>query len=158
MTTEELESIRSRYADLFGSEGVDKEKIADIERRLNLKLPDEFVRISEFYSGGLLGGVSHHAIDVEGPANNIVEETMRLRDTAELPHDMVVLAEPPESLIVLQASGASGRAASVMWVSHFDIARLSNPKTLREPQIWPDYYHFFSYLVDLEEDERSEML
>ena len=157
MTTEDFERIRARYVNLFGSEGVDKEKNADIERLLGLKLPDELVRISEFYGGGLLGGISHHAIDARGPASNIVEETIRLRDTADLPHDMIVLAEPPESLIVLQAPRASGSAATTIWLSHFDVARLSAPNTLRDPQIWPSYYDFFSYLLDLEAEERSGM-
>lgn len=143
--------LRQRYVACFGEEPAPVGAIAALESSLDVELPRDLREIAEFYSGGLLGGVSHNAF-VVGAAENIVEETIRLRAVAVLPHRYLVLAEPAESLIVLDtASGA------VVWCDNFDAARLNNVNTmLGAPDLWPSYAAFFEHLLDEEAAERAE--
>src|SRR5262249_1310871 len=156
MTANELESIRQRYLRLFGSEGVRDGECEAIETTLGLWLPEDLKRISTFYSGGLLGGVSHHAIATRGPATNVVEETIRLRDAVSLPQEFMVLAEPPDSLIVIRTAATPQVDASVIWCSAFDVVRLVHIESPTKPDVWPSYYAFFRHLIEQEEEERQE--
>jgi hypothetical protein len=153
VTPAELAAIRRRYEGVFGPEGVEPAECDAIEAALGIRLPDDLRSIASFYSGGLLGGISHHAIASHGPPDNVVDETLRLREAAGLPRDLIVLAEPPGGLIVLNA----GSASAVVWCSDFDVPRLSDLTSLTKPDIWRDYYSFFRHLLELEEEERREI-
>ena len=119
---------------------------------MSLKLSQGFREIALFFRGGFLGGKSHHAIANGGPANNIVEETLRLRNAIGLPARFVVIAEPSESLIVME-NGKDG--SRVIWCDAFDVKNLENPEKLRSPKIWPSYSEFFAFLLNEEERERQ---
>ncbi len=156
MTEEDLELARVRYVRLFGNEGAAPGDLDAIEDALSVKLPSDFRKIAAFYSGGLLGGISLNSIAPSGPATNVVEETTRLRAAVSLPHEFVVLAEPPDSLIVLRTTGEPARPATVIWCSAFDVARLDRIDSLTTPDIWADYYSFFVHLLGQEEADRGE--
>jgi hypothetical protein len=64
--------------------------------------------------------------------------TLRLRTSVGLPHEYVVLAEPAESLIVMD-SGSS----EVFWIDASDAKRLADPRLLRKPQVFQSYADFF---------------
>src|SRR5437016_575079 len=104
MTVDEL---RKKYTALFGEEPAAHGIVSGIEAALNITLPSDFKAIADFYRGGMLGGISHFAIACQGPAENIVEETLRLRSAITLPGQLVVIAEPPESLVVLDTAPKS---------------------------------------------------
>lgn len=53
--------------------------LKSVEISLGVKLSDDFNKISKFYSGGLLEGISHNEISSSGSATNIVDDTIRLR-------------------------------------------------------------------------------
>lgn len=154
MRPDELVRLRQRYERLFGSEGVEAGECDAIEKILELRLPKPLREIAGFYGGGLLGGVSHHAIARHGPADNIVDETLRLRGSVSLPGDLIVLAEPPAGLIVLQAE-SDLCAAPVIWCSTQDVAKLASREPPSDSESWPDYAAFFGYLLALEEDEQG---
>lgn len=149
--------LRSRYLALFGHEPVKPAALESIEGRLQVRLPSDFKEISSFYSGGILGGIAHYAIDNGGDCDNVVDETLRIRATAGIPHSMVIIAEPPESLIVLDTNSATNHPA-VIWCDAFDVGRLDHAASLSKPTIWPTYLDFFRYLLDCEEEERSKKL
>lgn len=155
MTPSDFADLRRRYERLFGAEGVDSKVCDAVESGLALKLPDDLRSIASFYGGGLLGGVSHHAIASRGPAENIVDETLRLRQTAALPRGFVVLAQPPNGLIVLRSEEMKGDAP-VIWCADYDVSRLTDLDSLTKPDIWPAYHAFFRHLLEIEEDERGE--
>jgi hypothetical protein len=67
---------------------------------------------------------------------------------------MVVLAEPPEGLIVLQTAEDERVRTRVVWCSEAAIGRLNEP--LVDADTWPDYFSFFQHLLTLEEEERGE--
>ncbi len=120
-----LVELRSRYIELFGEEPTNAGALDQIESQLNMRLPSDFHNIASFYSGGTVGGIRHHAIAAVGPATNLVTETIRLREQAGIPHSMLVLAEPPESLIVL-ATGHSNTQSAVIWLDSSDASNLGN--------------------------------
>lgn len=154
ITINNSNDLREQYRRLYGLEPVEEAAIPAIESVLNLKLPEDFKAISLWYRGGFLGGKSHHAISAKGPATNIVEETLRLRQTVALPHHFVVLAEPAAGLIVMSCDPT---APQILWCNDTDATRLGSLEQIRNPQIWPNYTAFFDYLLNEEEEERNEV-
>lgn len=150
-----IDDLRNRYVALFGVEPAEPGVTQELERALEVTLPDDFKRIASFYSGGMVGGISHHAIAVGGQATNILDETTRIKSTAGLPRSFLALAEPPESLILLDTAASEGTPA-VLWIDANDIAQLGVAQKLREPDMWASYADFFAFLLEREEQERAE--
>jgi hypothetical protein len=96
-----IEELKKWYINLFPVDGISREEINEIQKELNLRLPIDFCEISEFYSGGMLGDVSLFSFAHINSAENIIDETIRLRKTVALLHIYIVLAEPSESVVVL---------------------------------------------------------
>lgn len=152
MNKDDLTKMRRRYASFFGEEQTSEEAIAGLESSLGVVLPDDVKAISQFFRGDLLGGISHYSFDGSSPATNILNETSRLRSAVALPHRYVVLAEPDESLIVLDVE-----SGTVTWCDNFDVSRLDgNNKMLGKPKMWSTYAAFFGYMLDMEDDERRD--
>jgi len=147
-----INKLRERYVALYGNEPADGAMLVGIEKALGVSLPEDFREIARFFRGGFFGGKSHHAIANSGPANNIVEETVRLRKAIDLPTRFVVIAEPAESLMVMETGDGNSR---VIWCDAVDARNLTNIETLHNPQIWANYSTFFEYLVEEEEGERK---
>jgi len=147
MSTPDFAAMRQQYVELFGDEGVSATVVNEIERQLGVALPNDVKEISKFYGGGILGGISHHAFAI-GPADNVVQETLRLRDAIGLPHRYIVLAEPTDSLVVLDCE-ANGRAA-VIWCDAHELVKLPAIDSLAMPDIWPSYADFFAQLLGKE--------
>lgn len=144
-------TLRQRYAVLFGEEPVAVGELDAIEVALALVLPKDLKIIAQFYSGGFLGGKSHHALASGGPATNVVDETLRLRSAIDLPHRFAVLAEPPASLIVLDA-----HSGIVTWCAAHDVDQLSDVSWMSSvPDTWQSYADYFEFLLDEEERERG---
>lgn len=146
-----LQELNERYSNLYPSDGIDEGILNEIEDILKITLPKDFCQISDFYSGGLLGGISIFAVAHQGISPNIVEETLRLRNEINLPSRYVVLAEPPESLIVMDTE----KTPSVIWCDATDAERISNMSFITEPQTWDCYLEFFTKLLEDEEDEQA---
>jgi len=141
--------LKCRYDAIYGCEPVGEGVISKIEGELDLNLPRDFKEISLFYSGGFLGGVSHHEIACVGDATNIVQETLRLRGAIGLGHNFVVISEPSESLIVLNLAGSP----AVIWCDAVESKNLNSMDFVNQPGIWESYGDFFDYLITEEEDE-----
>ncbi|RJG37254.1 SMI1/KNR4 family protein [Motilimonas pumila] len=141
--------LKNRYDAIYGCEAVDERVVSNIEVQLGLTLPSDFKEISLFYSGGLLGGVSHHEIACIGDATNIVQETLTLRDAIGLQDNFIVIAEPSESLIVLNVAGNP----SVIWCDAVEAKNLNSMNFANQPETWESYSDFFDYLIVEEEDE-----
>lgn len=151
MDQDALTTFRQRHTAFFGERSLAEGSIADLELSLGVVLPDDVKAISQFFRGHLLGGVSHYSFDPRFASWNIAEETIRLRTAVNLPDWFVVLAEPDESLIVLDVD-----TRAVAWCSAFDVSRLDgSSKMLGATDIWPSYAAFFEYLLDMEDEERG---
>ncbi len=143
-----IEELRNRYVDLFGLEPTECSGLDLIETELGVELPEDFKNVMKFYSGGMLGGISHNSLAT------IMKETKRLRGAVGLPHSFVVLAEPPVSLIVLNTKRATNQV--VIWCDGVDVSRLGTRRQMHNPQTWESYAEFFRFLIDTEEQERRE--
>lgn len=141
--------LKDRYDAIYGCEAVGEGVISKIEAELDLTLPSDFKEIFLFYSGGFLGGVSHHETACVGDATNIVQETIRLRDVIGLGHNFVVIAEPSESLMVLNVAGKP----SVIWCDAVEVKNLNSMNFVKQPDTWESYGDFVEYLISEEEDE-----
>jgi hypothetical protein len=111
MSEVDFDNLRDRYASFFAEEPAPDGAIEAIESALDIVLPDDLKEIGKFYSGGMLGGISHVGIEPSG----IVAETLRLREAVNLPRRLLFLAEPSESLIVLDCEASTSDAPSVIW-------------------------------------------
>jgi len=147
----DINGLEVRYAKIHGGEGCQPDVLLSIEKLLGVKLPSDFVAIAKFYSGGLLGGISHHDVGIDGDATNIVRETFRLRQAVDLTPEFIVLAEPSESLIVLHICGEP----AVIWCDSVDAMNISLMAYENPPNYWFSYASFFSHLLDQEELERG---
>ncbi|WP_330961318.1 SMI1/KNR4 family protein [Photobacterium sp. 53610] len=145
----DINTIKNRYVSEFGEEPCETQDLYDIESALGVKLPDDFKKISSFYPGGLLGGVSHHAISTKGEATNIVQETLRIREAIGLDREYVVLAEPAESIIIMKTIGEP----AVLWCDAVEVKHINSKCFMNEPDTWNSYSAFFEYLLDEEEAE-----
>lgn len=145
----DINSLKHRYDAIYGGEPCDDGVVPNIESALGIKLPSDFKDISLFYSGGLLGGISHHEIACVSHATNIVKETVRLRESVGLGNGFVVIAEPSESLIVLNVEGKP----SVIWCDAVEVGNLNAKNFMSQPDTWESYGDFFEHLLEEEEDE-----
>ncbi|EPM54080.1 hypothetical protein A264_08416 [Pseudomonas syringae pv. actinidiae ICMP 19071] len=139
--------LKEKYKLHYDLESGSKEAIESLEKKLGIKLPLDFKKIAMFYNGGLLGGISHHAISSETNPLNIVDETLRLRKAINLAAEFIVLAEPSESVIVLDTSSFP----AVVWCDAIDAENLNTKKFSTQPDYWESYASFFSYLLEREE-------
>jgi len=149
---EKLKELEARYTALYPSEPTDPRILSGIEKTLEVELPEDFKAVARFYRGGFLGGKSHHAMALGGPATNVVQETERLRQSISLPRHFIVLAEPAAGLIVMDTRKDG---SEVIWCDATDAVNLAMPEKLRNPQIWNSYSNFFEYLLEEEEAERQ---
>lgn len=143
----DISSLKRRYTNAYGCEACPVGTINSIERELGVKLPEDFIEIATFYSGGLLGGMSHHEIANIGVASTVVQETLRLRTAIGLNASFVVLAEPAGSLVVLSVLGEP----AVIWCDATDAININSMSFENEADYWDCYARFFSYLLDREQ-------
>lgn len=147
---ENLERLKERYLKLYPSDGVDKEVLSKTENILKVSLPRDFCEIASFYSGGYLGGISNHSFSDADGSTNIIEETIRLRNTINLPLKFIVLAEPTESLIVMDTKDTP----SIIWCDAVEASRLGSKSFVSKPDEWSSYMEYFSQLLEDEEEEQ----
>ncbi|MCQ3032290.1 SMI1/KNR4 family protein [Pseudomonas syringae] len=144
-----INHLKERYLSFYEADTSSAEDIRGVENSLSVRLPDDFKEIATFYTGGSLGGISHHAMFSATNPLNIVSETLRLRKSINLSMEYIVLAEPAESLIVMNVS----KPPAVMWCDANDVEHLGTNKLSTPPDCWENYASFFSYLLDREASE-----
>lgn len=145
-----IPSIRERYDLLFTDDVIAPQAVARIEQQLQLQLPDDFKEIASFYNGGLIGGISIFSYNDHHP--NLIEETLRLRKDIQLPHSFLFLAEPAESMIVLDTA----QTPAVIWCDSIDIHQLHDRSFQIAPDTWNTFSDFFEYLLTQEEEEQEQ--
>lgn len=130
-------------------DGASDEEINELASSLQVELSSDFRRISSVFPGGELGSVSNYEVSCADPAFSIVGETLRLRTVVGLPHNYVVLAEPPESLIVMDTASN----CSVLWLDAVEVHKLTTFEPLTNPDFWDSYLSYFEGLLDIESDD-----
>lgn len=145
---ENLEELKERYLNLQPSDGVDNVVLLEIERELNVNLPKDFCAIASFYSGGYLGGISNYSFSSNYGSTNIIQETIRLRNVISLPLRYVVLAEPSESLIVMDTQNVP----SIIWCDAVEVRKLNDKSFISKADEWNNYAEYFAQLIEDEEE------
>jgi hypothetical protein len=135
----DVTEFRNKYVELYGAEPCSSGTLVEIETLLCLKLPEDFKNIAEFYSGGLLGGISHHEIASSSDATNIVEETLRIRKATGLRKNLVILAEPPGSIIAFDVCDKP----AIIWCDAVEVENLNSMEFINAPDTWDSYSEFF---------------
>lgn len=118
-------------------------------RNEQLQLPEDFKEIALFYSGELIGGLSLFSYDKDTP--NIIEETLRLRQEIQFPQAFLFLAEPAESIIVLDTVNTP----CIIWCDSIDVHQLHDRSFQSAPDTWNTFSDFFDYLLIQEQEERA---
>lgn len=145
-----IQSIRERYDLLFTDDVIAPQAVAQIEQQLQLQLPDDFKEIASFYNGGLIGGISIFSYNDHHP--NIIEETLRLRKDIQLSRSLLFLAEPAESMIVLDTA----QTPAVIWCDSIDVHQLNDRSFQIATDTWNTFSDFFEYLLTQEEEEQEQ--
>lgn len=140
--------LKKRYLKFAEEDGIEEQEIENVEHILGLTLPNDFKEISRFFCGGCLGIVENYRF-TQGKWNNIIDETKRLREEVNLPLKFVVLAEPSESLIVMDVEDKP----SIIWCDSIDVYNLGTKSYARSPDTWENYSDFFSELLSDEESD-----
>lgn len=68
-----------------------------------------------------------------------------------MPSRFIVLAEPPESLIVMDTENTP----SIIWCDATDAERIADMSFISEPETWDNYLEFFIKLLEDEEEEQA---
>lgn len=131
------EDMKETYENIYGNEKTSSYDIWLIEKKLLITLPEDFKKIMQFYSGGYIGGISHFGTS-EHDSENIINETIKARKFLDLPENYIVLAEPPESLIIMDTI----KTSHVLWIDSNNIENVFEK--------WESYAQFFQYLLDEE--------
>ena len=147
---ESISKLRAKYESMLPIDGISTEAINEIQSKLRVSLPEDFYEIASFYSGGILGGISSHSFIRSGNNTNIVDETIELRTKVNLPLRFVVLAEPAESIIVLDTQNTP----SIIWCDAVEVSKLDNKSFISKPDEWNTYLDFFAQLLKLVFDSK----
>lgn len=144
-----INELKKRYVEKYGHRPVLNDDIHKLEDVLSISLPNDFKEILKFYDGS--GFYFLELLDISQNNNklSVLTETLRLRSSVNLELRYLVLAEPPESLIVLDSMD-NGK---VIWIDSYDIDSLNKNKFKCTPDIWPTFSSFFKYLLDEEDEE-----
>ena len=131
--------MQTKYKSIYGEDGISQEQIQYIESKLAVILPPDFKCIAGFFNGGDLCSIDNYAFYNNINNYNIVDETLLLRNSINLPKKFIVLAEPPESIIVMDTLCKP----SIIWCDSYDVENLSNIQLLNNPCLWDSYADFF---------------
>ncbi|UOO91133.1 SMI1/KNR4 family protein [Vitreoscilla massiliensis] len=153
-----ITALQQWYEDLLASSGDDwrdvpcgEATLAEIERVLGVTLPEDYKQISRFSSYAAVGGIWHYGIELSDDPHTMVNQTLLLRKLIHLPHEYLVLAEPDESLLVLNTQ-QKPRVRCLDAVQAPDLAVLGAD----EYDAWDEYADYFLWLLQQEEEWRDD--
>lgn len=135
---QDIEKIKSIYLEQYPEDGLREEEVKLIESTLNIKLPNDFRLISKFFSGGDVGIIDFFDFKRNNPIN-IIDETLRLRETIDLPFNFLVLAEPEESIVILDLNVKP----SVIWCDAVEVDKIIERNFDNPPDVWECFSDLF---------------
>lgn len=147
----DINSLKNRYVAMNGHRRISNDMLRSIQAELGLVLPLDFMQITEFYDGSGFNVLPLYSLAGNAPKMNPVNETLRLRESVQLPSNWLVLGEPPESLLLMDCANGG----KVLWLDAVDVARISSNSFNKEPETWDSFSDFFDYLLEEEEADRS---
>lgn len=143
--------IKKMYEKFFTADGISKNEITKKEEELGITLPNDFKEITSFFSGGSIGPIEIYDFCYENELN-IWKETERIRKAVDLELECIVLAEPPESIIIMHTE----KKPAIIWCDASDIYNIKTGKFDVEPEIWENFSDFFYDILMEEVELRDE--
>lgn len=142
-----MDKLKKRYLQVFESDGIDEVELKRVEIILNITLPIDFKQIATFFSGGDVGGIEFFSFtNLIYGATNIVDETIRLRNSILLPQRFIFLAEPAESIVVMDTENTP----AIIWCDAVEVNKLSSGEFISQPHIFQSFSEFFTFLLNEE--------
>lgn len=151
----DLDAWIGRYRSILGEHPLGSKGLEALERDLGFALPETFRRVSTVFSGDLLGEMEIFSFDPAAPRPTVGCCTRYLRERGLVAPKDVVLAEPPESLVVWRNADIDG---VVMWLDAHDVERVlvRGEEPLTEADEWPDLGSFLESCLIKEEEATFE--
>lgn len=141
-----LSELKTKYLEVFPEDGLSQNELNAIEEKLCITLPDDFKEISKYFSGGSVGIIEFYDFKDNNDIN-IVNETLRLRESIKLPEQYIVLAEPPESIVIMDIKNIP----AIIWCDSLDIENIKSHKYMSQPDVWESFSDFFNDMLLSEE-------
>lgn len=139
-----IEQLKHICHAIFGDNSTTPENLQKIEHILAIQLPDDFKTIATFYSGNGLSLVNDFAITHEQDITpNIVQETLKLRKSAKLANNFILLAKPSESTILLDTKNSP----HIIWCNIKDLPNLATKNFKTNPYTRETYTDFFEQML-----------
>lgn len=130
--------LKNKYLEVFPVDALNLEELDNIETKLGVTLPDDFKQITKFFSGGSVGGIEFYDFKIDNDIN-IIGETLRLREVIDLPKQYIVLAEPPESIVIIDTKNIP----VVIWCDAIDVENIASNNYSTQPDVWDNFSEFF---------------
>lgn len=126
----------------------------NIEKKLNVILPEEFKYICRHYTYEHLG----EFYSIFGEENySIIGETLTYRQTLNLPHKFLRLAEDEVSLTFMETNKNSENPSLIYWISIEDCETFCKSKSLESDyDLFPSFTDFFENLIERKEELARE--
>jgi len=161
MNQEKINLLKEKFFQLFPLDknpGLNADNIKCIEKILKVQLPKDFISITKFFDGnnGIVFG-NMYSFNPTHSDWNICDQTIRLRESVKLPHNMLVLAEPDEGIVLMEITSSNEISSKVYWLGIGDGYNLIEGKSLEDnPVVFSSFTDFFAYLLDEEKRRRAE--
>jgi len=129
LTNEEIMTAESSLGVIF----------SDDLKKINLRYSYEFLDFFDFY----------------GLCDEVINQTLALRESWNLPQEYVVLSEDDVSMLLLKT--ISAEKSEIIWCDEPDFFNLCEGKPMvYNPTIFSSFTDFFEFLLDEEEKMQAE--
>lgn len=150
-----LAKILDRAKSYNISQPLSLEEINNIEKELEICLPNDFKQLCSKYSYEYFGNFSYYNF-LPDTKYSVKNETLDFRSYLKLPHDYIVLAQGDVDILLLKTP-TSDNISFVIWCDHEDLDNICKGGSFQyNPTIFPSFADFFEFLLDEEEKARTE--
>jgi hypothetical protein len=124
------------------------EELNSAENKLNIKLPQDFMDINLGCSYEFIYFTSGLSFPL-----GVVSETLTWRKNINLPNNYMVLSDDGTSAVLMKIDG---NKSNVIWCCLEDVLGICNGGAMiYDPEIFPSFTDFYSFLLDEEEKIRA---
>lgn len=141
----EHNELQKKYKEHFqNSSGVPDQDIEELEQYLGSNLPEDFKKITKWYSGGLIGNYSIFNINTDPDDEySLLYNTLFFRKELKLPNSFIVLYYE-YGAILLCLDNIFYEKGTILHVDNMDLVLLCNKDYLLKPlKTWKNFTAFF---------------
>lgn len=147
-----MQELRTRYVTLNGVRPTPPGTLSNVEDVLGLAVPDDLLRVCEFYDGTGVVSESVARISAATEGETVVALTRQFRSELALPQNFLVLGASDTTVLLLDCAAAtSGKTPAVHRVHRADVPKLAVGHGLNGARSWPTFSDYFRELLDQEE-------